>query len=159
VPKTAAPMKMRELHLDDEDTNTDVMMVSELGFLQRGILGTCAYYLRGIPDDVEASLVEDVLRGCTRMRFFVVVRPSAKVKPELTEDGDHYRGGDLVGDAVVFDLQGQGPPKALGAFPLEVQLSKPVEVRIDATKNDVQYSLDEALRREVLVVVEKKIGG
>lgn len=158
APKPSPAIVIRLLHWDDPHSNADVMMRWELGYLQRGILGTCAFYQRsGEEDDVTSDLLQDVFEGCARMRWFLVFRPGVRVKPTLTADHEKYAGGYVSGDVLVFDLAATGTPALVGSFPLSTELSKPVEVRVDDDDRIKSYTLDEALREEVVKAVETKL--
>jgi len=157
-PSTSPRIKLRELHFHDDDTNADLNLRSEIASLERGILGTCGAYLRSVPDEVESYTLEGAFEGCTRMRYYLVVRPDVHVKAELSKTKqDKYVGGLFEGDVVVYDLDSTAKPSALGAFRVRADLTKPVEVRIDDTHDIVEYELNEELRHEVVLAVESKI--
>lgn len=151
-------MKLKELHYKDADSNADVMMQNDLTLLQRGILGSCSYHIRDGGEGLSQASAEEILGGCTKVRYFLVVRPSSKVKAKLA-GSDKYEGGELSGDVVVFELPEQGDPKALGAFPIDVELTGDVKVKMNADEDRIEYELNEALRKALLGAIEKKLGG
>lgn len=158
APAPSPPMKLKELHYDDAGSNADVMMASDLTLLQRGIIGSCDYHIRHGGEGLDALSAEEILGGCAKVRYFLVVRPSARVKAKLAGSNE-YSGGQIAGDVVAFELPDEGDPKALGAFPIDVELTGKVKVRMDAEKDLQEYELNEALRKELLGAIEKKLGG
>ena len=90
-----------------------------------------------------------------RGRYFLVVRADEHRKPKIT-GGNSYSEGSIEGDVVVFDL-GSDPPKALGSFPISTELTETVKVREGASRESVQYALDEALRKTALGAIEKAL--
>lgn len=158
APAPTPPMKLKEVHYKDADANADVMLQNDLALLQRGIIGSCNYHVRAGGEGLSVSSAEEILGGCAKVRYFLVVRPSAKVKAEV-KDSDTYEGGEISGDVVVFELPDEGDPKSLGAFPIDVVLTGSVKVKVDATRDRVEYELNEALRKQLLAAIEKKLGG
>ncbi len=55
---------------------------------------------------------------------------------------------------MVFDLTAD-PPKSLGSFPIRTELTSKVKVRANAKTEEIQYALDEALRKTALDEVER----
>lgn len=153
-PPTDPRMKLSETSLSDPAGNTDLLFEPELTLLRRGMLGTCSYYLRQPSQDTSASLLEDVFRRGLRTRYFLVVRADEKKKPRITGNGSTYTDGTLEGDVAVFDLSAD-PPKPLGSFPIHAELTAKVKVRADAKRDEIQYALDEALRKTALDAVQK----
>jgi hypothetical protein len=153
-PRTEPRMKLSELNHSDPAGNADVLFEGELTLLRRGMLGTCNYYLRQPEKADTASLLEDVLQRGLRTRYFLVVRADETKKPRITNAGGNYTDGTLEGDVAVFDLSAD-PPKPLGSFPIRTELTTKVKVRANATHEDVQYALDEALRRTALDEIQK----
>jgi hypothetical protein len=139
--------------MSDPAGNADLLFTGELTLLQRGMLGTCNYYLRNPEKADTSSLLEDVLKRGLRTRYFLVVRADDTKKPRIT-GGNSYTDGTLEGDVVVFDLT-IDPPKPLGSFPIRTELTTQVKVRANASREDIQYALDEALRKTALDEVQK----
>lgn len=152
-PSTEPRMKLSENDMKDPAGNTDLLFQEELTLRQRGMLGTCGYYLQNPSSDDSADLLEDVLNRGLRTRYFLVVRADQKKKPKIT-GGNSYSDGSLEGDVVVFDLASD-PPKALGSFPLRSELTSTVKVSANANQESIQYALDEALRKTALDEIEK----
>jgi hypothetical protein len=154
-PKTDPPMKLSEPKMDDKAGNADVLFQNELTMLQRGMIGTASFYLRQGSKDDSAELLEDVYARALRTRYFLVVRADEHKKPKIT-GGNSYSEGSIEGDVVVFDV-GSDPPKALGSFPISTELTETVKVRENASRESVQYALDEALRKTALGAIEKAL--
>jgi hypothetical protein len=152
-PRTDPRMKLSETHLSDPAGNTDLLVEGELTLLRRGMLGTCSYYLRQPDQETSATFLEDVFRRGLRTRYFLVVRADETKKPRIT-GGSKYTDGTLEGDVAVFDLSAD-PPKPLGSFPIRAELTTKVKVRASASREDIQYALDEALRKTALDEVER----
>lgn len=151
-PNVDPKLRLLELH-DDAAANADVMLRSELPLFQRAILGSCRYNDMQSWSDTASSTVEENLKRCAKVRWFLVARTDVKVDAKLA-GGSTYQGGVYAGDVVVFDLE-TDPPRAVGAFPVEVVLNKPVKVGATATKELQEYELNEALRKELLQRIEK----
>ncbi len=83
-PVTEPRMKLSENDTKDPAGNTDLLFQEELTLQQRGMLGTCRYYLRDPSSDDSADLLEDVLNRGLRTRYFLVVRVDEKKKPKIT---------------------------------------------------------------------------
>lgn len=155
VPNVTPPIKLSELHDKDSAANGDVMMEADLTLLQRGIIGSCSYHVRSGGEGLGEHLAEEIFSGCLKIRYFLVVRPNAKVKARLA-GSDTYDGGEISGDVLVFELPAEGDPRLAGAFPIDVVLTGKVTVRGNADRDRVEYELNEALRKELLTAIEKK---
>jgi hypothetical protein len=153
-PRFEPPLKIRALDLRDKEANTDVMLVGEMGRFDRGILGACDFHLKRRDPDLEDYSFESILRGCTQIRRFLVVRPDVQLSPKLNEDEKTYEIGGIIGDVVAFELAKDGP-QVVGSFAIEAALSRRVEVRRNDRRALKQLDLDEALRRELLRAIEK----
>jgi hypothetical protein len=152
-PSTEPRMKLSETKMDDKAGNADVLFAGELTLFRRGMLGTCNHYLRNGSSDVSADTLEDLFLRGLRTRYFLVVRVDEQKKPKPS-GGNSYTDGSLEGDVVVFDLSAD-PPKALGSFPIQTELTETVKVRANADRESIQYALDEALRKTALNVIER----
>ena len=154
-PVTNPKMVLSELKLSDKAGNTDVLFATELALLQRGMIGTANFHLRGRAPDVRAEDLEDVYARALRTRFFLVIRADEQKKPKIT-GGNSYTDGWIDGDVVVFDLDAD-PPRALGSFAIAVELKETVKVRSGTSREMVQHALDEALRRTALAAIDKAL--
>jgi len=152
-PPAADPkLRLLELH-DDEAANADLMLTPELPLFQRAILGSCRYNDLDGWSGMVSSSIETNLKRCARVRYLLVARSDVKADPKLA-GGSTYKGGVYVGDVVVFDLE-KDPPAVVGAFPIEAVMTKSVKVSATASKESVEYELNEALRKELLQAIEK----
>lgn len=152
----ARSIRFRELHLKDgeETATTDVNWLADFEGPKRGIIGSCVFRQVECRDD-DTSL-EDALKGCASIDSYVVIRTLTEEKPKPGEVDGKYTGGFMTGEAYVYSLvtPDGGFVRELGAVTFDARLSGEVEVYRDSTTAQLEYALNEALRRSALRQLE-----
>ena len=152
----AGSFKFRELHLSDGvAATTDANWLYDFDGPKRGIIGSCVSRQEACKTDDWGF--EEAVKGCANIDSYVVIRPVEERKPKVPEGGgSKYEGGSLIGEAFVFSLAGPdgGGPLQLGAFGFSAKLRGEVEVFRDSPTKDIEYALNEGLRKSALRQLE-----
>lgn len=153
---SAGSFKFRELHLGDGvAASTDANWLYDFDGPKRGLIGSCV--LRQEECKTDGWGFEAALEGCASIDSYVLIRPVEERRPKVPEGGGpKYEGGFLSGEAFVFGLAAPdgGAPVQLGAFRFSTKLRGEVEVYRDSPTKDIEYALNEALRKSALRQLE-----